>query len=224
LPNTVSIGFMKLKNPKHIDILKTHDVGIRLPMNTKYITGNPIGRWLIGRFVHTLTDMAASISIPKIRILDVGCGEGMIPRQLRRLWPSAIFHGLDIDIELLSVARYLVADMECVIGEIYEMPWTDSTYDLVCCTEVLEHLTYPQKAISEIIRIGRGYFLFSVPHEPLWRIANLARGSYFRDWGNSPGHVNHWNDKDFVRLLSGYAEVLAVKRPFPWTIVLCRKQ
>ena len=62
----------------------------------------------------------------------------------------------------------------------------------------------------------------SVPREPLWRMLNLARGAYVRDLGNTPGHVNHWSDAGFVALLARYGEVVEVRSPFPWTMLLVR--
>ncbi|MFZ2632133.1 MAG: class I SAM-dependent methyltransferase [Desulfosalsimonadaceae bacterium] len=213
----------KHKKRKNSLVLTTHDVGVNLPMNTKYLSGNFLSRFLIHRFVSALSSMISREGENVAKILDVGCGEGIVPRQLRLLLPSAEFHGLDINPELLAVARQLVPDMKCVTGSIYALPWNDGKYDLVCCTEVLEHLEFPDRALSEIIRVGKGFFLFSVPNEPWWRIANMLRGAYCSDLGNTPGHLNHWGKEGFIRLLSRYSEVIEVKQPFPWTIVLCRK-
>jgi hypothetical protein len=48
----------------------------------------------------------------------------------------------------------------------------------------------------------------------------MARGAYLRDWGNTPGHLNHWTQRGFVSLLSGYGEVVQARSPFPWTMLL----
>lgn len=192
-------------------------------MNTKYLSGNPISRLLIKHFLMALTSLVLPLKLSSQTILDVGCGEGMVTRQLRLLWPSALFHGLDVSPDLLKVARQLAPDIDYLSGSVYSLPYADRTYDLVYCTEVLEHLERPEKAISEIFRVGKAYFVFSVPNEPLWRIANIARGAYWPDLGNSPGHVNHWRKSEFIRLLSRYSNIIKLKTPFPWTIVLCRK-
>ena len=192
-------------------------------MNTKYLSENPISRLLIHGYFKTLLAMVSTIDAPLQKILDIGCGEGIVPRQLRTIWPSAVFHGLDINMELLQVARQLVPEFICLVGSIYKLPLTAEGYDLVFCTEVLEHLEVPESALAEITRVGKGYFLFSVPNEPLWRIANMLRCSYWNEWGNSPGHLNHWNAGSFVRFLSKYCKPVSVKRPFPWIMVLCQK-
>ena len=54
-------------------------------------------------------------------------------------------------------------------------------------------------------RVARRWLLVSVPHEPLWRALNVARGAYLRELGNTPGHLNHWTRAAFV--LAAHAEV-----------------
>jgi hypothetical protein len=69
-------------------------------------------------------------------------------------------------------------------------------------------------------RVARRHLLVSVPHEPLWRALNVARGAYLRELGNTPGHVNHWTRRGFVAMLSRHGQVIEVRSPFPWTMVL----
>jgi hypothetical protein len=73
-------------------------------------------------------------------------------------------------------------------------------------------------------RVARRHVLLSVPREPLWRVLNVARGAYWRDWGNTPGHVQHWSRDEFVALVSRYFTLTRVVAPFPWTMVLAEKK
>jgi hypothetical protein len=50
----------------------------------------------------------------------------------------------------------------------------------------------------------------------------MARGAYWRALGNTPGHLNHWSQRSFVRLLSSHGRVAEVRSPFPWTMALVR--
>jgi hypothetical protein len=47
----------------------------------------------------------------------------------------------------------------------------------------------------------------------------MLAGRDLRQLGNTPDHINHWSARDFERLVSGYARVVEVRRPFPWTVV-----
>jgi hypothetical protein len=48
-------------------------------------------------------------------------------------------------------------------------------------------------------------------------MANLARGKYLGDLGNTPGHINHWGKRTFRRLVAARFDVRTVASPFPWT-------
>lgn len=67
--------------------------------------------------------------------------------------------------------------------------------------------------------MGRRHLVLSVPQEPIFRGCNLLAGRYLRDLGNTPGHLNHWSRRGFVRFVSGVAEVREVTSPFPWTTI-----
>ena len=94
------------------------------------------------------------------------------------------------------------------------LAFADGEFDLVAATEVLEHVPDPAAALAEMARVAGAFLLVSVPHEPLWRALNLARGAYLRELGNTPGHLNHWTRRAFVALLGtlrrGGADPLAV--------------
>jgi hypothetical protein len=71
-------------------------------------------------------------------------------------------------------------------------------------------------------RVARRHLLVSVPREPLWRALNMARGAYLREFGNTPGHLNHWSRRSFEALLGRYGQVQEARSPFPWTMLLVR--
>ena len=94
--------------------------------------------------------------------------------------------------------------------------------ELVVCCEVLEHLADPERGLAVLASLARPWLLVSVPREPVWRALNLARGHYFADLGNTPGHLNHWSRRGFVNWLSTRLSVVEVRAPLPWTMALCR--
>ena len=93
---------------------------------------------------------------------------------------------------------------------------------MICC-EVLEHLAEPRRALERLASISRRHCLLSVPREPLWRALNCLRGSYLGQLGNTPGHIQHWSRGAFLRLVGEYFEIVEVRSPIPWTVVLCRR-
>jgi 2-polyprenyl-3-methyl-5-hydroxy-6-metoxy-1,4-benzoquinol methylase len=201
-------------------VMPTHDIGIDLPANLKYLAGNPLSRLLIRGFLQALVDLTRLLKPSSV--LDIGCGEGLVVRQLGASFAQVRIHGLDISPELLRVAQSVAPNCTYTAGNAYQLPLQSNCYDLVVCTEVLEHVDQPDLAAAEIVRVGTDHVLLSVPHEPLWRMANLMRGKYLADRGNTPGHVNHWSRRGFIRFASNHLNILAVRHPFPWTVLLGR--
>jgi ubiquinone/menaquinone biosynthesis C-methylase UbiE len=99
------------------------------------------------------------------------------------------------------------------------LPFPDDAFDLALAIEVMEHIPQPARALDELARVCTGTLVLSVPFEPVWRAGNLARRRYVRDWGNTPGHVNHWTRWGFRRFVADRFTVERVSSPLPWTMV-----
>jgi 2-polyprenyl-3-methyl-5-hydroxy-6-metoxy-1,4-benzoquinol methylase len=188
----------------------------------KYGSTNPVVRRLMGRFEQTLDELfhAAGPS----SILDVGCGEGVLTSKwASRIAPGRVV-GIDLEDPKLAAEWALRSqpNLEYRTVEATALPFDDDEFDLAAAIEVLEHVPSPEQTVAEMARVARRHLLVSVPHEPLWRMLNVARGAYVRDLGNTPGHVNHWTRRGFVSMLGRYGETLEVRSPFPWTMVLVR--
>jgi len=182
----------------------------------KYASKNPVERKLMEGFFGAL-DAALPPIVPS-RILEVGAGEGEVTERVAARWPDATIVGLDLpDPEL--AAHWSGRGFSPLFGDIGRLPFRDDEFDLVLAIEVLEHVPFPELALAEIARVARRHIVVSVPREPIWRAANLARGKYARDLGNTPGHINHWGKRSFTELISRRFDVRSVHAPFPWTMV-----
>ena len=73
--------------------------------------------------------------------------------------------------------------------------------------------------LREIARVSRRHVILSVPNEPLWRVLNMPRGAYLPDLGNTPGHLQHWSRRAFVRFVSQELRIDRVRSTLPWTVV-----
>jgi SAM-dependent methyltransferase len=187
----------------------------------KYGSSNPVVRRLMSRFEATLGELW-SVAAPD-SILDVGCGEGVLTERWAQALGERPVVGLDLDDPKLRAewANRERANLRFVEGDLgRRLPFADGEFDLSAAIEVLEHVPDPELCVAEMARVARRHLLVSVPHEPLWRMLNVARGAYVRDLGNTPGHLNHWTRRGFVGMLSHYGDVREVRSPFPWTMVL----
>jgi 2-polyprenyl-3-methyl-5-hydroxy-6-metoxy-1,4-benzoquinol methylase len=190
----------------------------------KYGTSNPVARRLVAGFMSDLDELVERSGAREAH--EVGCGEGELA--IRLAGAGLRVRGSDAFPAVLTEARgraraagVEIAFDACPIEELE--PARDAAELVVCC-EVLEHLEDPRHALELLARLARPWLIASVPREPLWRTLNLARLTYVGELGNTPGHLNHWSKSGFEQFLGERFEVVEVRSPIPWTMVLCRVQ
>ena len=188
----------------------------------KYGSTNPVVRRLMTRFEGTLDELFEQADPQSL--LDVGCGEGVLTQQWAQRLGDRRVVGIDLDDPTLHAewANRTAPNLEYRVMKAENLPFADSEFDLAAAIEVLEHVPDPEHTVAEMARVAQRWLLVSVPREPLWRGLNMARGAYWKDLGNTPGHVNHWSKRSFVGLLSRHGEVVQARSPFPWTMLLVR--
>jgi ubiquinone/menaquinone biosynthesis C-methylase UbiE len=182
----------------------------------KYSSSNAIERRLMRQFFSAL-DSAVGARTPA-RVLEVGLGEGEVSARLRDRLPGAELVGIDLPDPGLA-RSWESLGLVGAFADVTRLPFPSGSFDLVLAIEVLEHVADPEAAMRELRRVGRDRFVLSVPREPVWRVANIARGRYVRQLGNTPGHVNHWSKRGFAQLVGRHLHVESVRSPFPWTLV-----
>jgi 2-polyprenyl-3-methyl-5-hydroxy-6-metoxy-1,4-benzoquinol methylase len=188
----------------------------------KYGSTNPLVRRMMDGFERTLEQLFTAAGPGSL--LDVGCGEGvLVHRWAQRLGGGRV---VGIDLEEPSIqagwAQRQAPNLEYRVMRAENLPFADGEFELVTAIELLEHVPDPEHTLAEMARCGQRHLLVSVPREPLWRMLNMARGAYWSDLGNTPGHLNHWSKRSFVQLLSRFGEVVEARSPFPWTMLLVR--
>jgi 2-polyprenyl-3-methyl-5-hydroxy-6-metoxy-1,4-benzoquinol methylase len=187
----------------------------------KYGSTNPIHRRLMAGFKGTLDELFAQAA--PTSLLDVGCGEGILVHEWAQKIDGRVV-GIDLEDPQLQAqwAQRQAPNLEYRVMKAENLPFVDNEFDVATAIEVLEHVPDPAATLAEMARCATRHLLVSVPREPLWRGLNMARGSYIKDLGNSPGHLNHWSKRSFVSLLGGYGSVIEARSPFPWTMLLVR--
>ena len=194
----------------------------------KYGSSNPVVRRLMAGFERELDELF-ELAAPS-SVLDVGCGEGVLvhkwAQRLAARDPADPARVVGIDLEEESIqagwAERQAPNLEYRVMEAANLPFAENEFDLASAIEVLEHVPDPEHTLAEMARCAERHLLVSVPREPLWRMLNMARGAYWPALGNTPGHLNHWSRRSFVRLLSRHGEVVEIRSPFPWTMLLVR--
>ena len=211
----------------------------------KHLNPNPVQRYLLRRFHRQIASLLKATGAE--RVLDAGCGEGFVVSYLLQGNDRLTITGIDCSLEAIEMARQMmppvlseaegpVLSKACPeprrrveggvffdVGDLREMPYSDDSFDLVICLEVLEHLPDPHRGLRELRRVTSAHCLVSVPHEPFFRATNFLRGRHVPAWGRDPEHLQHWTARQFRRLVEQYFEVERFVYSFPWVIVLGHK-
>ena len=137
-----------------------------------------------------------------LEVLDVGCGSGANSIELARKGHRV--HG--VDVSEAAIARYRshgfdgrVADIESGLG------YPDNSFDLVFCSEVIEHLTCPEVLASEIGRVLKpgGMLVLSTPNSAFWPYRVLGMFGYTVSELQHPKHFQFFSRQGLLRLLAG---------------------
>lgn len=102
------------------------------------------------------------------KILDVGCGRGFYLYAISRYRFVKEIYGIDINNKYLKIAKKLCQDERIKIqkASVYKLPYENNFFDLVICSEVLEHLKNDKKALVELHRVlkPKGKLIVTVPN------------------------------------------------------------
>lgn len=185
----------------------------------KYKNQNPIARRLTDRFFDTIRSMLASLP-EDYNLLEVGCGPGESTRRLLTMLNGKSLEASEYEQRLVDLHEQYGFPVDLRQESVYELQREDNAFDCILLLEVLEHLEDFETALAEIFRVARSHVIISVPNEPLWRILNFLRGKYWSEWGNTPGHINHWSTSALSTTVSRYGRIVQKETPIPWTILL----
>lgn len=201
---------MSIPDPTAVPTGNTYD---------KYGSTNPIEQRMMRGFFSAF-DGFLDRARPT-RILEIGVGEGVVTSRVVERFPDAPIVGVDLPDDDLA-EHWRARGLSCVFGDATGLPFPDDSFDLVMAIEVFEHIDDPDAAMAELARVCSGSLIASVPFEPIWRVGNMARGRYLRDLGNTPGHVNHWTNRGFAKVVARQFDIVERAVPMPWTMVLAQ--
>jgi len=141
------------------------------------------------RFYDSLIDMLITEKLitDDMDIADVGCGPGVLLAKIGEKFSFRSLTGFEYSIKAIEVARGICPTGRFVHFDIYK--GSSDRFDLILCTEVLEHLIDPIKAMATMIAMlqTNGTLVITVPN---------GRTDTFL------GHINFWSPegwKEFIR-------------------------
>jgi ubiquinone/menaquinone biosynthesis C-methylase UbiE/uncharacterized protein YbaR (Trm112 family) len=100
-------------------------------------------------------------------VLDVGCGSGWVASHFSKKDKNVV----SLDISLTNVQKTLdlfpFPSHFGVVGDAYSLPFRDSSFDCIICSEVIEHSQYPKQIVSDLIRCLKagGRLIMTTPYK-----------------------------------------------------------
>ncbi|MGH7203059.1 MAG: class I SAM-dependent methyltransferase [Candidatus Levyibacteriota bacterium] len=187
----------------------------------KHNTQNPLSKFFLDNFKNLLLVQVKSLRPESI--LDVGAGEGFTLEMFRKNNIGKKLEGIEYMDEALAFAKQLHPHVTIKKGDIYKLPYNDNAFDIIICTEVMEHLDDPAKALEELKRVAKKYVILSVPNEPLFTVQRFLRGKNMLKFGDHPEHIQHWTSGQFEKFVREHMMIKDVKTPLPWTMITAKK-
>ncbi|MBI1826547.1 MAG: class I SAM-dependent methyltransferase [Planctomycetes bacterium] len=196
--------------------LNSHDVralndklALRHDIDAYYAESNFAIRWIEAA---RLRWIAATANVqPGERVLEVGCGGGHI----LKMFPQAELTGVDVSGRMLEKSRRNLSGFRVNLlqGELEEVRLPAESFDVIVCSEVLEHVVDPDEMLRSMRRLLRptGRAIITIPNDHLIESlkrtivqTGLSHLPMFRriSWGGDEFHLHRWTLAEASELIS----------------------
>lgn len=91
-----------------------------------------------------------------IKILDVGCGPGLLSKTLAIFFPKSHITAMDISKIALRLAKKNLEkknNIDFVLANVNALPFKSASFDVIVCKDSFHHFEFPERALKEMVRV-----------------------------------------------------------------------
>ncbi len=117
---------------------------------------------------YRLRSLVHTIHLQKGKLLDIGCGGGMLTESLPYYYPNVEIFGCDVSATAISYAQKLGSgNISYGVIKNKKLPYKDNSFEVCICFDVLEHIPDVDFFLKEVKRVLKkdGQFFIIVPCE-----------------------------------------------------------
>jgi ubiquinone/menaquinone biosynthesis C-methylase UbiE len=106
-------------------------------------------------------------------VLDIGCGDGYhVFNTIENIAGNIRFYGVDTSKLRIGFASRVcnelaITNVNFLVGSTDDLPFPDDHFDIILCSDVVEHLSYPERCLAEIYRVTKpgGIAIVTTPNK-----------------------------------------------------------
>lgn len=159
---------------------------------------------LLPRYTRTYAIVKALSHMKFDSLLDVGGAEGYTANVIKTIFHGDVMHA-EVSEEACKRARQLFG-LDSTQANITDLPFCDGEYEIVLCSDTLEHVPDFMGALRELLRVAKKAVIITVPIEPIELIEKIREENEFH------GHIHNFDINSFDFLTTeGYHLPVKVK-------------
>ncbi|MBI2031372.1 MAG: class I SAM-dependent methyltransferase [Candidatus Levybacteria bacterium] len=158
-------------------------------------------------------------------ILDVGCASGWFLNEVSRKFPKAECTGIDPYEDAIKYGKKKYEKLNLIVADGHDIPLPSSTFDLVICSEVLEHVANPEKVVGEIKRVmaPNGIALIEMDSGNILFRMIWYWWTHMRKGVWQHAHLHSFNAKKLEKIIKKGGLIIVEKKVFNFTMAVTYK-
>lgn len=176
--------------PNHIPKKRLREIWAQVPPDyyDRGIQNNLLQKMWHTRKLTQILKLLPKNTASNFKVLDVGCSSAMLTAEIAKALPKSQVTGLDSYKAAIDLAKSKYPDINFTVADAHDMPFKNQTFDLLVCTETLEHVIDPKGVLEEIKRVIKkdGTLIISMDSGSLlfriiWNLWTKSKGKVWQD-------------------------------------------